>query len=130
MSAHRSTYDMSKASATKWNVHKGSSRPLRVWCSRSVFDRRSRREAIRLRFGDCFTKPVASVARQSLRGTEKEGGGRDKKRGQGKRKIFYLPPCPPQMLQRGKPDGRCLNGGNLRTALAPQRTGSPCPLIS
>ncbi|MBW4570360.1 MAG: hypothetical protein KME31_20750 [Tolypothrix carrinoi HA7290-LM1] len=29
------------------------------------------------------------------------------------------------MLQVGRPDGRCFNGGNLRNALPPQRTGSP-----
>ncbi|MBW4568460.1 MAG: hypothetical protein KME31_10625 [Tolypothrix carrinoi HA7290-LM1] len=29
------------------------------------------------------------------------------------------------LLQRGEPHASRLNGGNLRTALAPQRSGSP-----
>ncbi|MBW4569644.1 MAG: hypothetical protein KME31_16945 [Tolypothrix carrinoi HA7290-LM1] len=31
------------------------------------------------------------------------------------------------MLQVGRADGRCYNGGKIRNALPPQRTGSPMP---
>ena len=34
---------------------------------------------------------------------------------------------PRQMLQRGEPHARLLNGGNPRTSVAPQRTASPMP---